>query len=144
MRRYTLEVSGQNFVVDVDETGVDAYAVTIDGETYAVRLAADGTFTPPVVLQPSPRPLSAAVAHPPPLATAGGQSVVKAPMPGVILEVAVKVGERVERGQTVAVLDAMKMHTAIGAPRAGVVAEVLASEGLSVAYGDPIVRLAED
>ena len=144
MRRYTLVVSGQEYVVDVDETGMDAYAVTIDGETYTVGVAADGTLAPPVIEQSVPPPPVAAMTRKPPQAVAGGQQVVKAPMPGVILEVAVKVGDRVERGQAVAVLDAMKMHNTIGAPRAGVVAEVLASAGQSVAYGDPIVRLADE
>ena len=60
MRRYTLVVSGQEFVVDVDETGTDAYAVTINGETYTVGLAADGTLAPPAIEQSVPPPPVAA------------------------------------------------------------------------------------
>jgi biotin carboxyl carrier protein len=43
----------------------------------------------------------------------------------------------------VAVLDAMKMHNLIGAPRAGVVAELCVAAGQAVGHGDPIVRFAE-
>ena len=146
MRRYTLKVSGQDFVVDVDEQGEDAYAVTIDGETYTVRLNEEGTGNRPApVIQPTtspPKPFSAQPRLSP--VPSGGQHGVKAPMPGIILAVSVKVGDRVERGQAVAVLDAMKMHNTIGAPRAGVVAEVLVNEDQAVAYGDQIIRLAEE
>jgi biotin carboxyl carrier protein len=64
-------------------------------------------------------------------------------MPGVILELHVKAGDVVQRGQQVAVLDAMKMHNFIGAPRAGTIAEVCVAAGQAVGHGDPIVRFAE-
>lgn len=143
MRRYTLEVAGEEYVVDVDEQGTDVYAVTIDGAAYTVRLADDGEsgrpLSAPKVLSVTP---AMAVRHS--AVAVFGKDTVKAPMPGVIIEVCVKAGERVERGQTVVVLDAMKMHNMVGAPRAGIVAEVLANEGQSVAYGEPIMRLIEE
>lgn len=64
--------------------------------------------------------------------------MMSAPMPGVIIEVCVKPGDTVERGQKVAVLDAMKMHNLIGATRAGTIAEVYVTEGQSVNHGDAI------
>lgn len=63
-------------------------------------------------------------------------------MPGVILEVFVAAGDRVERGQQIAVLDAMKMHNFIGAPRAGLITEVCVAPGQAVGHGDTIVRYA--
>jgi biotin carboxyl carrier protein len=62
-------------------------------------------------------------------------------MPGVILRVSVAVGARVERGQDIAVLEAMKMENLIRAPMAGVVDEICVSAGDSVGHGQPIVRL---
>ena len=65
-------------------------------------------------------------------------------MPGIILEVSVKAGDKVERGQQVAILDAMKMHNVIGAPRAGTIAEVFVAAGQSVDHGDALIKFAED
>jgi len=64
-------------------------------------------------------------------------------MPGVILDIGVKAGDQVVRGQEVAVLDAMKMHNSIKSPRAGTVREVCASVGQAVGHGDPIIRFEE-
>ncbi len=61
-------------------------------------------------------------------------------MPGVIIEVAVEAGDKVTRGQEIAVLDAMKMHNSIKSPRAGVVREVCVTPGHAVGHGDPIIR----
>jgi len=61
-------------------------------------------------------------------------------MPGVILAVHVVAGTRVERGQDLAVLEAMKMQNTIRSPRAGTVAEVLVAAGQAVGHGEPILR----
>ena len=65
-------------------------------------------------------------------------------MPGTILEVNVKPGDTLARGQQVAILDAMKMHNVIGAPRAGTVAEVYVTAGQAVNHGDAIIKFKED
>ena len=64
-------------------------------------------------------------------------------MPGVILEVNVKAGDTVTRGQQVAILDAMKMHNMIGATQDGTVAEVYVAAGQSVDHGTPILKYKE-
>jgi biotin carboxyl carrier protein len=64
-----------------------------------------------------------------------------APMPGLVRGVAVASGQRVARGERLAVLEAMKMEHTIGAPRDGLVAEVLVQEGAQVEAGAPLVRL---
>ena len=66
--------------------------------------------------------------------------MVRAPMPGQILQVSVAAGDAVERGDLLCVLEAMKMNNQIRATRKGVVAEILAGIGLQVNYGDPLVR----
>jgi len=64
-------------------------------------------------------------------------------MPGVIQAVSVKVGDAVTHGQTVLVLEAMKMKNAIRSPRDGVVSEVLVQVGQTVGYGDVLVKIEE-
>ena len=75
---------------------------------------------------------------------AGAQGSVKvaAPMPGTILSVKVSVGQQVKKGDTVAVLEAMKMENEIPAPQDGTVSSVDVSNGATVETGATIVTLA--
>lgn len=73
-----------------------------------------------------------------------GGNVVKAPMPGKVLSVLATAGAVVTRGETLAVLEAMKMEHALTAPRDGVVEAVHASAGQQVADGDVLVMLVEE
>jgi biotin carboxyl carrier protein len=157
MRRYTLTIGGREFVVDVDDLAADRYAVQVGGQSYEVTLAADEDL-PMATISPQIAPLAAtgaraapangtsARARPAPaaaparIATAGGADILKAPMPGVILAVHVVAGTRVERGQDLVVLEAMKMQNTIRSPRAGTVAEVLVAAGQAVGHGEPILR----
>ncbi len=61
-----------------------------------------------------------------------------------VLEVNVKPGDVVKRGEQVAILDAMKMHNVIGAPRDGTIAEVCVDAGQTISHGDAIVTFKED
>lgn len=157
MRRYHLEIGKQEVVVEVQELTADRFEVQIGGESYDVRLIGDedsagvaitpapnaSTTTPATPAAPSAVPTPAARA-PAPRVAYGNRATLAAPMPGVILEVQVKPGDVVTRGQPVAVLDAMKMHNIIGAPRAGTIAEVFVSAGQNVNHGDPLLRYAEE
>jgi biotin carboxyl carrier protein len=159
MRRYTLTIGDHEFVVDVDDLAADRFAVQVGGQSYEVTLAADedlptGTISPQIAPVAAPierapvgsggaprtRPATAAAAAPARTAAAGGAEILKAPMPGVILAVNVAAGGRVERGQELAVLEAMKMQNMIRSPRAGTVAEVFVAAGQSVGHGEPILR----
>lgn len=160
MRRYTLGLNGRDFVLDVQELSADSFAVVVGGQQYQVTLAGDETLPTAAITPGYEVPASAAEAAPPllavqrpaarsvpgagarPASAAGGLNVLNAPMPGVILALHVKVGDKVQRGQQVAVLDAMKMHNFIGAPRAGTVTEICVAEGQAVGHGDPIARFA--
>jgi biotin carboxyl carrier protein len=101
--------------------------------------AAGAAGVAPAAATPPPRPRAPATASPRKGAAAGTSSL-NAPMPGVIIEVAVEAGDKVSRGQEIAVLDAMKMHNSIKSPRAGVVREVCVTPGHAVGHGDPIIR----
>jgi biotin carboxyl carrier protein len=168
MRRYTLTISDREFVLDVQELAADEFEVVVGGESYAVTLSGDenlneATITPGLLpaggaprasaaagvgrVRKEPAASSAAApAAPAARKPSGpaGKGALCAPMPGVILEVSVKAGDAVERGQQVAVLDAMKMHNVIGAPRAGIVGEVFVVAGQNVDHGDAIIKFKED
>ena len=67
---------------------------------------------------------------------------MKAPMPGNILKVNVTVGQKVNSGDVLVVLEAMKMENEIMAPKAGTVSQVLVSKGSTVDTDAPLVVLA--
>jgi glutaconyl-CoA/methylmalonyl-CoA decarboxylase subunit gamma len=151
MRRYTIEVDGRSFVVDVDEQGADHYAVVVDGQAYRVALAADEALADDGALRITPAsagpaaPATAAVpraARPAslPRAATTAAGALGAPMPGVILRVLVAPGAQVRRGQDLAVLEAMKMENMIRAPADGTVAEVCVQPGQQLAHGEVILR----
>jgi biotin carboxyl carrier protein len=166
-RRYTLGLRGREFVIDVHELDANRFEVVVGDETYEVTLAGDEDLPRATILpgypslrstdaQARPAPAATAVpsrsapaAAPAPMPTkprpmaGGGGAALNAPMPGVILEIHVKAGDVVQRGQQIAVLDAMKMHNFIGAPRAGTIGEVCVTPGQAVGHGDAIVRYTE-
>lgn len=162
MRRYKLDISNRKFVIDVQELAADRFEVIVGDTTYEVGLSGDedmseATITPGMPIraggapkaavarvrnEPSQAADEAAAPRPAPRAMTGKKGALNAPMPGVILEVNVKPGDTVARGQQVAILDAMKMHNVIGAPRAGTVAEVCVTAGQSVGHGDAIITFA--
>jgi biotin carboxyl carrier protein len=166
MRRYTLEVGGKPYVIDVQEVTADRYQVEVEGQEYEVRLSGDEDLTearisPEIVLAreaaqhlpqtaPAARPAAPfpAPSSPPPgpRPSTDGHIVgaLTAPMPGKILSVEVKQGDRVSRGQTVVILEAMKMKNAIKSPYDGVVLEIMVRAEQSVAYGDPLAQLGEE
>ena len=76
-------------------------------------------------------------------ALAGGDAVM-APMPGKVIALHVKAGETVEKGQLVAVMEAMKMEHALAAPRAGMVESVGVAQGDQVPEGTVLVALVEE
>ena len=67
-------------------------------------------------------------------------SEVRAPMPGMVLRIAVEAGQEVTTGETLLVLEAMKMENALKAPAAGTVQEVCVVEGVAVEKGASLVR----
>lgn len=70
---------------------------------------------------------------------AGGVRSIMAPMPGLIVEIKVAAGDRVEAGQAVAVVEAMKMQNELSAPESGTVSEIHVKKGDAVASGQPLV-----
>jgi pyruvate carboxylase len=78
-----------------------------------------------------------------PKATPGDAREVGAPMPGLVVTVAVRTGDRVKKGQKIFSLEAMKMETTVYAERDGTIAEVLVSPGTPVEAGEMCVRFAD-
>ena len=114
------------------------YRITVNGKTYEVTVEETGASAP---VAPAPAaPVATAPAKAAPAAPAGAEKVA-APMPGTVLAVKVSVGQSVKRGETVVLLEAMKMENEIPAPRDGVVASIAVNKGSSVQAGDLLISL---
>ncbi len=70
-------------------------------------------------------------------------SHIRAPMPGAVVSVQKNVGDPVDRGETILTIESMKLQTALGAPRAGIIAEILRQEGETFEKDEIIVRLQD-
>ncbi len=128
MRKFVISVNGNSYEVEVDEI--------TEGGTNISRPV-------PIVNTPISQPITKAapakaVASPEPTISVG-QEVVESPMPGNIWKVLVAEGDMVKSGQTLVILEAMKMENELVAPRDGKVSKIMTSEGTSVNTGDKLV-----
>jgi biotin carboxyl carrier protein len=74
--------------------------------------------------------------------TAKKANDIKAPMPGMILKINVKEGQKVKEGETLLILEAMKMENAIGAPKDGIIKSINAKSGGTVEKGELMIEMA--
>lgn len=122
------------------------FNVTVNGTVYDVEVnevkAAGAVAAPAPAAAPAPKAAPAPAAAPAPKAAApvaAGAITVKAPMPGKILSVNVSAGQTVKKGDTLLVLEAMKMQNEIAAPQDGTIAEVRVAANQTVATGEDMV-----
>lgn len=142
-------VNGNPYEVEIkDFTGATA-ELSVNGTAYSIEIEEAGGTVDQAIVRPVPTvsahlPAKAAPAATPSvmIATADSTDVISAPMPGVILDIAVKPGAKVAVGDTICALEAMKMKNLIRSPREGTVASVEVSEGQRVPYGAVIIRFA--
>jgi biotin carboxyl carrier protein len=138
MTHYTLTINDQLFEVEIGAIQGDTAQVIVNQAPYQVKIDAAGRPVSPL----SPTPLASIPTPAAPksvLCAIVGSGVVSAPIPGKILHIEVGVGDRVKNGQTVAIMEAMKMENNILSPVDGVVKEIRAAAGTDVATGDVIM-----
>ncbi|MDE5556221.1 MAG: biotin/lipoyl-binding protein [Ruminococcus sp.] len=127
------------------------YKVTLNGKTYEVEvehgkatlLDEYEALAPAPAVAPAPvesAPVPSAPA-PAPLSLADGETI-SAPMPGIIIRVDVKEGDKVTSGQVLVILEAMKMENEIVATKDGTIAQVVTSKGAVVETGSPLIVIA--
>ena len=131
MKEYKIKINGNNYNVTIDEVEGNAAKVEVNGTPYSVEFE-----------KPLSKPKNISVVNRPAAApAAAGGATVNSPLPGVVLEVKVKDGDKVTKGQVIMVLEAMKMENAIEAPCDGTVT-IKAQKGDSVLEGAPLAVIA--
>ncbi len=120
------------------------YTVVVDGKKFSVQVA-EGDMDIKVVAS-APAEVAPVVAAPAPVATpaaapSAGGTAVPASVNGSVWKILVKVGDKVERGQVIAILEAMKMEIDIEAPTAGVVASLNVSPNDAVEEGQTLITI---
>lgn len=129
--KYKVTLNGKTYEVEVEH----GKAVLLDEyEALAPAPAVSAETAPAVAETPAPAPSA-------PVNLASGETV-SSPMPGNIIRVDVKEGDKVTAGQVLVILEAMKMENEIVAPKDGTVAQVVTSKGAVVETGSPLVVIA--
>jgi biotin carboxyl carrier protein len=158
---YKIGIGNSKYEVEVGEINEGVARVTVNGDPYEVLIEnyeqlipsmgslqqapAPSAAVPPIAVRTiTPKAVPATPKTPvpsmvqPPAASMGAGAIV-APIPGLILDVKVKVGDSVNAGQTVATMEAMKMENNIISSASGMVKEIRVQKGSEVATGDVIM-----
>lgn len=145
MKEYKYKINGNTYNVGIGDIEDNIANVVVNGTPYKVELegaAAAKAVKPVNTPRPAQAPRKAdgekVIAKP---ASTGGAYTIKAPLPGTVMSVAVKVGDTVKASDPVIVLEAMKMENSIMAGRDGKVASVSVNPGDSVLEGATLIVL---
>lgn len=133
MRMFRIRVNGNEYEVEVEEI------TPAPGNPPAMTTAVDQTRQEQVI-RPAARQAAQPAAQPAPVQN--GAETIAAPMPGTIVDILVQAGAQVKSGQTLLVLEAMKMQNEILATHDCTVAEVRVAKGASVNAGDVLIVLS--
>ena len=145
MKEYKYKINGNLYNVVIGDIEENIAHVEVNGTHYTVEMEKKPKAAPaskPVVrpaAKPAAAPAPAAAAPAAKPAAGGAKSGVKSPLPGVILDIKCNVGDEVKKGQTIIILEAMKMENSINADRDGKIAAINVSKGESVLEGTDLV-----
>ncbi len=121
-----------------NDAGEELYTVEVEGKSYTVTVANGGDVSAIIPVGQAAPAVSAAS----PAVAATGGAPVNAPLAGTVVKVLVQPGQAVAEGESIIILEAMKMETSVSAPAAGNIVEVRVQSGDSCAVGDVLVTLA--
>lgn len=150
MKQYKYTINGADYDVTIDSLNGNKAKVIVNGMSFDVEMqgtlnesdlpdapAADATAAPAAPKAAAPAAPKAAA----PAGAPGKGTPVKAPLPGVVTAINVNVGQKVKKGETVVVLEAMKMENNIAAECDGTVTSVCVAQGDSVMEGTVLVTV---
>ena len=148
--KYNVKIDEKTYVVEIEDINARPVVARVDGERVEVmpenvqqaKVQKEAGEKKPVVessaFNPNPSPAAALSPNP---ALSG--NTVTAPLPGTVVEIFVKAGDKVETGQVLLVIEAMKMKNSIRSTWSGTIGEVLVSTGQTVAHKQALVKFAD-
>lgn len=139
MKDFKYTINGTQYKVEVIKENENTVELEVNGTPYVVEME-QAVKVKPTISKPAPAPVTiqgAPVVAPAKAPSSG--SVIKSPLPGVILEVNVKVGDTVKTGTKLMLLEAMKMENSIVSDHDGKVLEIKVDKGSSVLEGADLV-----
>lgn len=152
MKQYTYNINGAQYDVTIESIVGSKAKVTVNGLSFDVEMQGSilteedlpsmttEVASPAVAATPAPAEATPSAA-PAAKSGPGAGTPIKAPLPGVVTKILVKAGEAVKKGQTVLVLEAMKMENNITAEADGSVTGICVSAGDSVMEGTTLLTI---
>ena len=152
MNKYEYKVQGVDYEVEIEEVEGNIAKVNVNGISFEVEMKQPINAAPKKKKVEAPQPAKAApaaqtapaaapAADPAPAASQAAGTQVTAPLPGTITDIKVTVGQKVQAGETMVVLEAMKMQNNIEAENDGTVTAILVKQGDSVMEGTALVTI---
>jgi len=137
MKKFKFTIRGNEYEVQVKSFEDNIAEVDVNGSVYQVELAEEvKTTKTPKLVRSKPVPIKAEKPKP-----VSGLSKVVAPLPGTIFKLILKEGDEVKKGQSILILEAMKMENNILVEKDGIVNKILVAEGDSVLQGDILAEI---
>jgi len=138
MKTYKLHINGEKYEARILEYSSTHAKVNVNGHDYLIQIDdEDNKSTPFLAAQEKAVPIAPAFFSSPD----GLSGEIRSPIPGVIVSIKVKEGDRVSRGQTILILEAMKMESEIAAPIDGIIKKILVKERAPVQEGDLMITI---
>lgn len=139
MKNFKFTISGHKYEVDILDVDSSIAKIEVNGTPYLVEIHSEVKHakTPTLVRSHMRDPQKNIEKK-----DSGAKVLVKAPLPGIILEMAVKEGDQVKKGQKLAVMEAMKMENEIKAEKDGEILSVKVSQGQSILQDEVIIEMS--
>jgi len=137
MKKFKYKINGKEYEVAVNKMEDTLAEVEVNGTSYQIELEKKEEEVAAPKIQRPVASSSSASSRP----AGAGAGAIKSPLPGIIIDVLVNVGDEVKKGQTVVMLEAMKMENAIQAPQDGKVTDIGVSKGDSVLEGVTLLTI---
>lgn len=141
MKNYKFKIDNRSYAVDIVNVNEKTATVNVNGVIYEVEVDKKLRTAKPVMPRKDFVPSTDVTTSTAKADTINGKTIIRAPLPGKIVDVMVKVGDRVSIGQTVICIEAMKMENNIRTDKEGVVTAVNVAANVAVTDGEIMLEI---
>ncbi len=142
MKKYKMTIAGEKFEAKIVEYTETRVILDLNGKTYSVDVEHEEGVKAPKLIR-AQKSVPNAVSIPKKKTSIAAAGAVTSPLPGVVKQILVKEGDSVSEGDTVLILEAMKMESEIASTATGIVKKIHISDGASVQEGEVLVEIGD-